>query len=109
MPEGTWEDGFEGGGLAAWLIVENFDDLHLEARVRSIDPGAVTRVVVTSPNLAYLGRICRLSLTNPAVGVATWYEDLMEPNALGGVEAVFLVTGLVPGETRIFAEVDSGT
>ena len=109
MPDGTWEDGYEPDGTPAWTVVVDVGDIKLTAYITAIDPGATIRVVATSPNMAYLGKICTLTLTNPAVASAVTYEDEMEPNAIDGVEAVFLVTGYVVGQTEMYAEVDGGS
>lgn len=109
MPDGTWEDGYESTGLAAWTVVVAIGDLILTAYISSIDPGAQIRVSAWSANLDYLGKTCTLTLSNTAVAGSASYQDDMEPNAVDGVEAVFLVTGYVVGQTEMYAEVDSGS
>lgn len=106
MPEGTWDEGFDEEGRPAWTVVISVGEFVLLAHTEQIEPGSITRVIARSTRPNHIGRLCTLTVSNPDSSAPGIYTGVMEPNAIGGSEALFLVEGLTPGFSTLFAEVD---
>lgn len=81
----------------------------LKAAATTIEPGSATRVTVKSPKIEYLGKEAVLRIRNPTVTTAETMREFMQPNEVDGVQAVFLVKGMVPGESTLSVEVIDGS
>lgn len=109
MPDEDWFDGWEVSGLATWTVISAQDDVEIRLVRSQIEPGASVKVVVYSANMLYLGKQVVLAITqNGNVAEAATYYGTMEPDALGGLEASFLIYGLSEGRVEFFADVDDG-
>jgi hypothetical protein len=105
VPEGLWEDAFDEQGRPAWTVIISVQEFVLLASTEQIEPGGITRVIARSTRLEHIGRLCTLTVSNPGAAAPAVYTGTMEPNAIGGSEALFLVAGLTPGVSTLYADV----
>lgn len=109
MPEGTWEEGNRSPGVPAWSDVIAFGDFLLYAAREEIEPAGETKIVAWSRDTSKVGMEVELRVSNPAVATAQVLTARFEPNEVDGVEAVFLVKGVVDGESTFHArDLDGG-
>lgn len=108
MPSGTWDQAYSTPYVPGWGAVINFGELVLTASRSTIEPDGAARVTAWSGDMSLLGKVATLYVDNPDVATSAVLTAVMQPNAVDGVEAIFLVYGLVEGESTMYVEVPDG-